>query len=524
LSPSPSSQRRFTALVTVGALAAAGAGAYLRASRSAEAAVAREGDPLAEPQLELEPAAPALPLPSRIDAIVIGGGASPETNQISLEEDVRLASETFGSEHTVRLFAGGPGTRSVQVDDLEPRGDALLVEVGELLSPRGGRTAHYRPTSLELHGASTLAQLESLLEHALAQAGDPLLVYVAGHGDRGASPSESRTLFWGGDALDAIGLAEWLDAREPARPVRFVVTSCFSGGLAEIAFEGADRTRSASAQERCGLFATSWEEEASGCDPDPVRAHHDGFGVHFLMALQGRDRDGAERRAEIDLDGDGTIGLYEALTRARTASRSIDVPTTTSEVFLRAVAGREPDEAGRSDAPAEARAYAPGAPLALPEQHAVVAELTESMGIGGRDELLRRLDETAARRAEHDAALEEALAGADERYYALVAEVLSRWPVLDDPFHPDFATTFDGERPAIERYLEGSPTVRRWAEAQDEVDAMGSTDLALRLELSLLRRLEDAYETLALVERLRQRGGPDWERYLALRACEWGAP
>ena len=53
---------------------------------------------------------------------------------------------------------------------------------------------------------------------------------------------------------------------------------------------------------------------------------------------------------------------------------------------------------------------------------------------------------------------------------------------------------------------------------------MGSVDLSMRLELSLLRRLEQAYETIELATRLRARGGAEWERYLALRACEWGAP
>ncbi|MBX7197457.1 MAG: hypothetical protein K1X94_35760 [Sandaracinaceae bacterium] len=515
--------RLFVPLVTAGALVAAGAGAYLRAAQSIEHE-STERDPLEGGLEQIErasdlatdessPTAEALPLPARVDAIVVGGGPSPDANQLSLEEDVRLAVETFG-EGSVALFAGGPGTRSVQVADLEPRGDALVSEIGELLAPRSGRDAHYRETTLALHGAGTLPQLESLLEHALAQPGPPLTVYVAGHGDGGESPVDTRVLFWGGDALDAITLAEWLDARTPTRPVRFVVTSCFSGGLGEMVFAGADRTRGVTTQDRCGLFATTWDEEASGCDPDPERAHHDGFGVHFLMALRGLDRDGADHRDEIDLDHDGTLGLYEALTHARIASRSIDIPITTSEIYLRAVTPPPPERAS------EGVASAP----ALPEQTAVIEALLPAMGLSGRAELERRLDETRARKAEHDAAMEEASAAADERYFALSAELLSRWPVLDDPFHPDFQATLERERPALERYFEASPTVRRYLEADDELSAMGSVDLAMRLELSLLRRLEMAYETVELAGRLASVGGPAWERYQALRACEQGAP
>jgi hypothetical protein len=498
----------------MGALVAAAAGAYLRGARPQAEGAAHE----AASALETEEPREALPLPSRISAIVVGGGPTPDSNQLSLEEDVRLATETFGAG-AVALFAGGPGTRSVQVADLEPRGERLVREIGELLAPRGGRDAHYRPTSLPLHGAATLAQLEALLDLALAQPGAPLTVYVAGHGEGGESPLDSRTLFWGGEALDPIGLAGWLDAREPARGVRFVVTSCFSGGLAEMVFEAADRTRPASAQDRCGLFATSWDEEASGCDPDPERAHHDGFGVHFLLALRGQARDGSERREEIDLDRDGTIGLYEALTHARIASRSIDIPTTTSETYLRVVASAP------ETVPSAPHAAGPAhATTRLPEQEAVVQALRAAMELADRDELAARLDETRARKAEHDAAIEEASAEADARYFALVAEVLSRWPVLDDPYHPDFPGTVERERSAIERYLATSPTVQRYLEADDELSAMGSVDLAMRLELSLLRRLEQAYETMALAGVLEARGGPAWERYLALRACEWGAP
>ncbi|MBK9388602.1 MAG: hypothetical protein IPN34_27635 [Planctomycetes bacterium] len=119
--------------------------------------------------------------------------------------------------------------------------------------------------------------------------------------------------------------------------------------------------------------------------------------------------------------------------------------------------------------------------------------------------------------------METALERLGGAYTALAAEMLSRWPVLDDPFHPDFASTLAAERASIEHYLETSPTVRRYEEADDEVSAMGSTDLSLRLELSLLRRLDDAFETRELAVRLHARGGPEWEHYLALRRCE-GAP
>lgn len=454
-----------------------------------------------------ELAAPAA-IPEHFDRLIVGGGTAPDSNPVSLEDDVRLASEVLGDERSVRLFAGGPGTLAVQVQDAELRGDELLAEIGDFLAPRAGRDAHYRATNLVLHGASTWTQTAGLLELALGRSGPPLLVYVAGHGDGGETPLDSRTLFWGGEGLDAVTLTEWLAARPRSRQARFVVTSCFSGGLGEIAFEGADRARGATSLDVCGVFATSWDEEASGCDPDPVRAHHDGFGVHFLEALRGRARDGSESRDAFDLDHDGAIGLTEALTASRIASRSIDIPTTTSEVLLRGLAPRS----------------GPRSPFRMPEQDAVIHALSEAMRLATRDEALARLGETSARKVELDAALVEASDVADAAYFEATAEVLSQWPVLDDPFHPDFEATITAERDAIAAFFESSPAIEAYRRAQDEVDAMSSTELALRLELALLRRLVDAYETIELAERLHAAGGASWEAFLRLRACEWSAP
>ncbi len=522
MSSSPRGVSLFLPLVTLAALASAGAGAYLRArereraqTSPAQSGAASLDEAATDAPRAAPPPAPlvAIPLalPDAIDAIVVGGGPSPDANQVSLEDDVRLAAEALGP-NTVALFAGGSGTRAVQVADLDPRGDPLLDELGELLAPRGGRDAHYRETSLRLHGAATLGQFESVLGRALAEPRGPLTVFIAGHGEGGATPAESRVLFWGGEALDASTLASYLDQEAPRRAVRFVVTSCYAGGLGELAFVGGDRANGASEQARCGLFATSWDEEASGCDPDPERAHHDGFGVYFLSALGGRARDGTDRRAAIDLDHDGVIGAYEALTEARIASRSIDVPTTTSEIYLRAVAPR-----GRLGATARG-------PTALPEQRAVIDALLQATGLSGEAALAERLREVRGRKAENDAAMDDQSAEVDARYFALAGEVLSRWPVLDDPFHPDFASTIDADRAAIQAFLAGSPVVRSYVEADEELSAMSSVDLSMRLELALLRRLEQAYETIALARSLEARGGPPWARYLALRACEWGAP
>ncbi|MBK8592387.1 MAG: hypothetical protein IPN77_25380 [Sandaracinaceae bacterium] len=113
-----------------------------------------------------------------------------------------------------------------------------------------------------------------------------------------------------------------------------MITACFGGGFAELAFAGAEVSAGPASHGACGLFATSAEHESNGCDANPDRQAQQGYALHLLHALRGQGRDG-QPVLGLDLDGDGRIGLLEAHTRARIASDSIDLPSTTSERFLR---------------------------------------------------------------------------------------------------------------------------------------------------------------------------------------------
>ena len=451
----------------------------------------------------------ALPIPTEVNAIIVGGGPSPESNQVSLQDDVRLASATFGDATSVRLFAGGPGTRAVQVEDDENDPDDLRRQIGDVFYPHGGRDAHYVETSLALHGPSTLEALETRLLDAMTEGTRPLTLYIAGHGDHGEAPTDSRALFWGGEELTPVDLALLLEdgllPGAPRRPLRVIATTCYSGGFAELAFQGANREEGATLQDRCGLFATSWDEEASGCDPNPDRGAHEGFGVHFLMAMQGRLRDGTDARVALDLNHDGRIEPMEALTRARIAGASVDIPTTTSEALLEAFAPREGERV----------------PFAMPEQERVIEALSARLGF---DETTSAVELARLELERKDAApeLDDALAQLDVAYGQLIYATLSRWPVLDDPFHPHFERELNTNRNAIKSFLSDSEEARVWTASSDVVDALTEMDDTRRIRRSALRRLVQAYETRARAERLQAAGGEAWERYLAMRACEWG--
>ncbi len=439
--------------------------------------------------------------------IAAAAGAVPELNQVSLEQDMLLAAEVLGAGGRV-LFGAGPDRPTVQILGPSRRDDPVRVALGDLFAPRGGRDVRYRATRLTQAEPATASTVLAALDHALAGGPEPLLLYLGGHGEIGTEPRHNIVSLWAQSAIRVVDLATHLD-RSP-RPVRLVATTCFSGGFAEIIFAGADPANGPSPSERCGLFAAPWDLEATGCDPNPDRAAQQGYGLHLLEALRGHDREGRPLAIEtLDLDHDGQISLLEAHTRVRIASTSADVPTSTAERWLRHAA---PPQGPVHD-------------VALPEEDAVVDALSERLGLRGREaqaylELQRIEDDLEANLR----ALEDAQQAEDAAYRLATAELLARWPMLDDPWHPDHPQVLRTHREAIAAHLERSPSYEAYLDARRRVDHLGQRGWELRETAAPYERLTRALDNRTLAGRLRARGGEDWATFERILACERGRP
>jgi hypothetical protein len=265
--------------------------------------------------------------------------------------------------------------------------------------------------------------------------------------------------------------------------------------------------RGISRAPRCGLFAGPWDRQTSGCDPNPDRGAQEGYSIHVLHALLGQDRKGRPLpAAEVDFDGDGRIGLLEAHSRARIASLSIDVPTTTSERYLREVEHRH----GSIQA------------ALLPEDAAVVAQLGKRLGLPTKTRAEQRWKELSAKLDALDERFEVASAARDRALARLSAELLGRWPVLDDPYHAEFASTLQKHGKAITAMLATSPEAREVEGANSQIEALDVQLRELEPQEAVLMRLLRAYETLALASSLASRGGAKYQNYRTLLACERG--
>lgn len=295
--------------------------------------------------------------------LIVGGGPFPESNEVSMEQDVALMKRTLPGPGVV-LFAAGAKAKTVRELATEDGADPVKRLLGDFFAPRPGRTSRYREPRFDAEPA-TFPRVERTLSRLLEQGQTPLLLYIAGHGEKGEAPSENSVALWGGQRLRVNQLADWHERH--ARPLRVIATTCFSGGFGELAFAQADAASGrVSPVPRCGVFAGTFDRETSGCDPNPSRKAQESYALHLTHALSGLAKDGSRlARDRLDLDGDGEVGLLEAHTWARIRAESLDVPTTTSERWLRAV---EPGSA-------------PLRPELLPEDAAVLAQLGEALGL-----------------------------------------------------------------------------------------------------------------------------------------------
>ena len=131
------------------------------------------------------------------------------------------------------------------------------------------------------------------------------------------------------------------------------------------------------------------------------------------------------------------------------------------------------------------------------------------------------LDQTLGELDGAIAAAEDALADDTADLGTLVLE---RWPVLDDPFHPDFEATFQQNRAPLDELLRSSAPARARQDADARVQSLYTRLDTLAVEEARVLRVLRAYETLHKAAALRARGGPAARYYEQLLACERSAP
>jgi hypothetical protein len=135
-----------------------------------------------------------------------------------------------------------------------------------------------------------------------------------------------------------------------------------------------------------------------------------------------------------------------------------------------------------------------------------------------------RLDVLEQQLAAHDAATEDARVAEESASRTVAAMLLARWPVLDDPWHPEFAAVLEEQRGSIAELLAGAPSYAAYLAARDESARAHERHADHTAEAAPVERLLRAMETRRLAANLAAHDREAFAQWERLRACERWVP
>ena len=443
--------------------------------------------------------------------IVFGGGWGPESNQVSLEAQVLALSDVLRGAQPFVLF-GGPeprsGTRSVQVT--ETRTDEIGALLGLVFDRATGIDVAYRKAQIRDKPATRAALLAAIGKSR----GRPAIVFGVGHGTY-PEDSDARLDLWGPstDALTRTDLRAALDRAARKAPTAFVLGQCYSGAFTALVYRDGQAGSPLAAPARCVLAAVPGDRESSGCTSD-VRDP----AARAYMALIA---EAFARRASSDADRDGVISIAEAHAYARVHDRTINVPVSSSETWLRDALGDGAPAIAPfriSDLLARAR----------PSERVVLEGLRPDLAKGPAStagDVERSSTKIAAQIEALSREVTELGNAVDAARQRLQAKLYARWPELSNPYHRRSRALLGVDAADVVRFLRRQPELQALRKASA---AHGAKDEALEELERTSARLERwlrAAEIVAFEQAVRDRDAPGSAAALdAILACEALSP
>ena len=372
-----------------------------------------------------------------LEALIIGGGPTPQDNQVAIESNVRYLLRLLpsGAPRTVLFADGDPQSKTVLFEKKSKELAAAEKVLALLLQgPESWRPATYQfrvPTIPKIDGPAKRAGVDAAFERmrgGARGASNPLLLYFTGHGSANRQRNLDNNVFdlWG-EQLSVKDLAQQISALPPDRPVALVMVQCYSGAFGNLLFQGGDPAAETVENDIAGFFATVKEKMAAGCTPAVDERDYKDFSTYFFAALTGKDRVGRAVTGA-DYNHDGRVGMDEAFCYTLVHNATIDIPVCTSDVFLRRFVTLPDSEIFKTS-------YAQVKEWATPAQRSALDELSIAVGLSGDDRVQnawsRFRDETESRQraARLDASRRGFWVIREEERNALFA----RWPDLKDP-------------------------------------------------------------------------------------------
>jgi hypothetical protein len=443
-------------------------------------------------------------------ALVVGGGPTPDSNQIAIENNVR---------YFLHLLPAG-WARSVFFADGNLQKETVLFESTEkpmkpaertlALILQGRQAAHAttlkfrKPSLKEVNGPAKKPEITAAFDRLSNQKADldhPVILYFTGHG----SPAKNRDLdnnvfdLWEGETLSVKELAENLAKLPQNQPVALVMVQCYSGSFGNLLFEGGDPQGVPVERDVAGFFATVKERMAAGCTPEVDEAEYRDFSSYFFAALTGRDRVG-RKVTGADYDHNGKVTMHEAFCYTLVNDASIDIPVCTSDVFLRRVVTTADEEIFKTP-------YKDAKKWATPAQRAALDELSKHLKLEGDDRA--RIAYDRFRGDDTGQPRRNALAAARRTFSTLQQEsrraLLGRWPDLRDAQSAGYAAARTGALEMVERQM-ADGAYKDLLDAEKALDAAEEEDYKREIADARQVRFVRLFKTVVLAHTLRETG------------------
>lgn len=484
--------------------------------------------------------------------LTIGGGYSPDGNQVSLERNVVFFQEVLKRtrsdepEHWIMFADGDDAARDLQYRDADSMPEAVQI-LAEVFGDPDEATLAYRNHEVQpIIGSARTRRLKQRIARIArdAQPGDRLFIYVTAHGgsarDKESNPYDTMLYMWDDDKISASEFTKVLERLPQELKVVMVMVQCYSGGFANTIFDRATSELGLAPQVRCGFFSQVHDRVAAGCTPDIDEANYQEYSSFFWAAIGGQTRAG--EALTVDYNNDGETSLAEAHAYAVITSDTIDIPIRTSDALLRhysrlaKTASADPDESEDVEESSTINRILRGLSTD-PEHGPPKAKLLPLVGsleeiVEGADHVDRAIVEGLAQRLEIDLKIEvsefrellgeaskkmkraeSSLGRASNRYRRVRSEVRSRvrkhWPELATNVSPTLAKLLHDDAQTLVDFVKGERTYDVMIKAKSRRDELLEQSLdADRLEAKM-RRLDAALKRIVLTHNLRVVGSPE---------------
>lgn len=276
--------------------------------------------------------------------LIVAGGASPASSEISIEKNViwisSILERKYGIDPVIMFAAGNPAA-TADVKQLRPANEIAVnnLAIARVFGDENTALYKYKKNSVaELPGPSTSENVTRLINDSVAKLGanDNLLFIYNGHGGRdNLSPWRHHLRLWNNTELSVSDLLEATSNQHAQSRIRFVLPQCYSGPFTRLIKQSSGFNLSNAVNvTRCGFIAAPAHRESEGCTPTKEEESYIDYSTFFFAALSGESRLEEPLLANPDLNGDGYTDLREAHYYVVLNAYSKDVPRTTSEYFL----------------------------------------------------------------------------------------------------------------------------------------------------------------------------------------------